>query len=303
MPVPFHQFVEYSNPATPRVYAWEVASTSATSTSDQDAPLQLPSEQHFQQQDVQQFIQQQQQHISPSQLQLHQLPPTQYQQPLTSQEHHQIQHFQQHQQSQHHNHHQQQAQQQLHVPPQDQVAPSTMQPQYRFETITEEDFVHANATGSRPGTSRRRGASKPPSLHIDTSRASSSSVAAAASPSAQSLTGAGPSRVAYPRPHVHSTHPYRRPQSTTSSGSDRSSVPPRGQASVTSRRVGEMSSQTLQTSGGAPTSMSALPTIGTSMAVSCPATNAWREGLLGMSTSRCVCSPNCTTTKLLILAR
>ena len=267
----YHQYVDYSNPATPRVYAssWEVASA----TSDQDPTLQLPPQQ---QQDPQQ-----QQQISPSQLQLQQLPPPQLQQPSTPQELvHQLHHQPPHQQYTPHP-------QTIHV------APTVAQPQYRFETITEEDFahVHASATGERPGSSRRRGASKPPSLHVDTSRPSSTS-AAVASPSALSSAGGGtgPLRVPHSsRTHVQSAHPYRRPQSRAASGSGSGSAAAgvaSAQAPVRSRRVSELqSAQTLETSvGGAHAGSAApLPTVGTAMAVSCPASTSWREGLLGLA--------------------
>ncbi|KAI0747040.1 hypothetical protein C8Q80DRAFT_1271850 [Daedaleopsis nitida] len=213
MSFPYHQYVDYSNPTTPRVYNWEVASTK----SDQDTALQL-------QQDPQQSVQQPQQ-ISPSQLQLQQLPP-----PLlpahqhhsasgSPQEHiHQLQQLQQPQPQLQ----PQQLQQQHQFTPHHQtiqVAPVQAQPQYRFETVTEEDFIHASATGERPGSSRRRGASKPP-LHVDTSRASSSSAAAAASPGPSGAHSAGgPLRVPHSRAHVQSAHPYRRPQSRAASGS------------------------------------------------------------------------------------
>ncbi len=274
MSFPYHQYVDYSNPATPRVYAWEAASA----TSDQDTAHQLPP-----QQDPQQSAQPPPQQISPSQLQLHQLP-LQPQQPSTPQELvHQL----------HHQPPPPPTRQQYTPHPQTiHVAPSVAQPQYRFETLTEGDFAHASATGERPGSSRRRGASKPPSLHVDTSRASSASATAAvASPGPSALSsaggGTGPLRVPHTRAHVQSAHPYRRPQSQGASGSGTSSVvaPASGaaQAPVRSRRVSELqSAQTLETSvGGAGTA--ALPTVGTAMAVSCPASSSWREGLLGLS--------------------
>ena len=274
----YHQYVDYSNPATPRVYAssWEVASA----TSDQDPTLQLPPQQ--------QQEPQQQQQISPSQLQLQQLPPPlplppQHQQPSTPQELvHQLQHQPP---STHH--------QYTPHPQTIHVAPSVAQPQYRFETITEQDFAHthASASGERPGSSRRRGASKPPSLHVDTSRASSTS-AAVASPSALSSAGGGTGPLRVPhlsRTHVQSAHPYRRPQSRAASGSGAGSAAAgvaSAQAPVRSRRVSELqSAQTLETSvGGAHAGSGApLPTVGTAMAVSCPASTSWREGLLGLS--------------------
>ncbi|KAI0711421.1 hypothetical protein C8Q76DRAFT_769319 [Earliella scabrosa] len=303
MSIPYHQYVDYSNPATP-----------PSSTSDQDPALQFPP------QDSQQH-QQQQQQISPSQLQLQQLPPPmppqQHQQHTTSPQEHSHQ-LQQHQQ--HHQHQQQQQQAQVQVQglgqfsitPQHQtiqVVPSAGQPQYRFETVTEEDFIHASATGERlPGTSsRRRGASKPPSLHVDTSRASSSSAAAAASPSALSSAGAGPLRVPHSRPHVvqQPGHPYRRPQSRAASGGSGGAQA----APVRSRRVSELQSlsQTPQTSAGGAMSMSmsmmsvptsastsALPAVGTAMAVNCPASNAWRDGLLGLTSFDPAATPTTT---------
>lgn len=283
MSFPYHQYVDYSNPATPSVYGWEVAS--ATSTPDQDPAHQLPAQQDSQQ--PAQHHHSQQQQISPSQLQLQQLPPPlplmQHQQPSPSQE--QLQQLQQSHQ---------QGQSSHAATPQNQtiqVVPPSVQPQYRFETVTEEDFIHAHATGERPGASRRRGASKPPSLHVDTSRASTSSAGAVASTSMLSSAGPGPSRVPHSRAHVHSAHPYRRPQSRAASGSASSAVAGVAQAPVRTRRLSELQYQTLQTSvGGAPasTSSTALPTVGTAMAVSCPASNAWREGLLGLSNARCV---------------
>ncbi|RPD56994.1 hypothetical protein L227DRAFT_594959 [Lentinus tigrinus ALCF2SS1-6] len=259
MSFPYPQYVDYSNPATPSVYAWEVASA----TSDQDPTLQLPP-QDSQPQRPQ--PQQQQQQISPSQLQLHQLPlplPPQLQQLPTPQEHPPPtrQHYTPHPQT-------------------IQVAPSVAQPHYRFETLTEEDYAHASATGERPGSSRRRGASKPPSLHVDTSRASSASATAAvASPGALSSAGGGTGPLRVPPSRAHSR---------AASGSGVSSAAAgvaSAQAPVRSRRVSELqSAQTLETSVGG-TRTGVLPTVGTAMAVSCPASSSWREGLLGLSAS------------------
>ena len=179
------------------------------------------------------------------------------------------------------------------------------QPTYRFETITEEDFVQASVTGERPGSGSssrggggRRGASKPPpQLHVDTSRRASSS--AAASPGPASAPGTG-GRVPHARTHAHaqsiSAHPYlHRPQSRTAgAGSGSGSVSgrvvagPSGQQHApvrSARRVSEL--QSAQTSvGGASASHTggALPTVGTPMGVSCPASSSWREGLLSLST-------------------
>ncbi|TBU31426.1 hypothetical protein BD311DRAFT_656835 [Dichomitus squalens] len=283
MSFPYHQYVDYSNPATPRVYAWEVASA----TSDQDPTLQLQQPQDPQAQ-AHTPLQQPQQQISPSQLQLHQLPPPllQHAQPSTPQEHQVQQQQQQQQQRQQYPTHRT-----IHVQP-----PPPTTHQYRFETVTEEDFMQASASGERPGSgssrsgSGRRGASKPP-LHVDTSRRASSS--AAASPGAPSASGTG--RVPHARTHVQSAHPYRRPQSRAASGGAGSgagastgAASSSGQqhAAVRSRRVSEL--QSAQTSvGGVSASHTggALPTVGTPLGVSCPAASSWREGLLGLSTS------------------
>ena len=321
MAFPYQQYVEYSNPATPRVYAWEVASA----TSDQDPSL------HLQQQPQDPQPQPPPQQISPSQLQLHQLPPPllQHAQPSTPQEH-QVQqqlHQQSHQQPQPQPHPQPQQHQQyashqtIHVLP---ASRTPQQPQYRFETITEEDFIQASATGERPGSgsssrgggsgNARRAMSKPPPLHVDTSRRASSSAAASPAPaSAPALAPGTGGRVPHARTHAHaqslSTHPYlRRPQSrmgSSGAGVGASAgagvAGPSGQqqrapapAPVRSaRRVSEL--QSAQTSvGGVSASHTggALPTVGTPMGVSCPASGSWRDGMLGLSTgsggARCV---------------
>ncbi|KAI1797980.1 hypothetical protein LXA43DRAFT_1088132 [Ganoderma leucocontextum] len=300
MSFPYHQYVEYSNPATPRVYAWEVASA----TSEQDPSLQLQQQQQQQPQEPQPQPQQ----ISPSQLQLQQLPPPllQHTQSSTPQEH-QVQQQQLHQQPQPQPQHQHQQHQQyaphqtIHVQP---PARTPQQPQYRFETVTEEDFVQASVTGERPGSgssrggSGRRGASKPPPLHVDTSRRASSS-SAAGSPGPATAAGPGTGgRVPPARTHAHvqslSAHPYRRPQSRAASGGSGAGAGvagPSGQqhapAPVRSRHVSEL--QSAQTSvGGVSASHTggALPTVGTPMGVSCPASSTWREGLLGLSTAQ-----------------
>ena len=286
MSFPYHQYVDYSNPATPRVYAWEV--TSSTSASEHDPSLQMPP------QDVQQPQQQQVQNISPSQLQLQQLPPPRQTSPQELQHQHQ-QHQQQQipyaTQLQPQPQPQHQHPQTIHVPP---TAPAG-QATYRFETITEEDFVH-------PSAPRRRGASRPP-LHVDTSRAaSSSSGAAAGSPSALSAgvgastgTGTGPLRLPHARGHAQSAHPYRRPHSRAAGGSGvgaGSSSAPSGSGSGqqggvrASRRVSEphMTRET-RTPPGSATLVGGIvpPAVGTAQAVSCPAQDSWREGLLGLS--------------------
>ena len=289
MSFPYHQYVDYSNPATPRVYAWEVASS--TSTSEHDAALKMPPQDPQQQLQPQQISpsQLQPQQISPSQLQLHQLPlplpqaqhPPRHTSPqeLRSQHQQPAQYAPQQPQPQ-----QQQrapAPQTIHVPP----PPAAGQPQYRFETITEQDFVSATAP-------RRRGASKPP-LHVDTARPASSASAPAGSPSALSSAGAGPLRVPHARAHAQAAHPYRgaRPQSRAASGSGSGAGVGQAQhGAVRSRRVSEMhaSSPGAQTPLGAAAATTSAggvvpPAVGTAMAVSCPAADSWRESLLGLS--------------------
>ncbi|KAH9941139.1 uncharacterized protein BXZ73DRAFT_75108 [Epithele typhae] len=255
----YHQYVDYSNPTTPRVYAWEVASSASTSEHDPTLQLQDVSPPHHQPQQLQP-------QISPSQLHLQQLPP-----PLPP-------------------HHLQQVHQQPSPPPQEppqsqfsvqghyaprqpqpqlqtiQVRPAAVstQPQYRFETITEEDFV----PGPTGGSSRRRASSKPP-LQVDTSASTStrqgSSSVPAGSPAALSA-GAGPA-----------AHPYRRPQSVDAGA---------GPAHVRARRVSDQGQPSgAQTPGGAVGGDGTAvvpPTVGTSMGAPCPAADAWREGLLGL---------------------
>nr|VWO95779.1 Xyloglucan-specific endo-beta-1,4-glucanase 1 (EC (Glycoside hydrolase family 12 protein XEG1) (GH12 protein XEG1) [Ganoderma boninense] len=188
-------------------------------------------------------------------------------------------------------------------------------PQYRFETMTEEDFIQANATGERPSSgsssrgggsgNARRAVSKPPPLHVDTSRRASSSAAASPGPASAPGLGLGPGtggRVPHARTKAHaqslSAHPYlRRPQSGSGPGTGAGAgagvaAGPSGQpqqralAPVRSARpVSEL--QSAQTGvGGVSASHTggALPTVGTPMGVSCPASSSWREGLqLGLS--------------------
>ncbi|KAH9887213.1 hypothetical protein C8Q73DRAFT_657097 [Cubamyces lactineus] len=268
MSFPYHQYVDYSNPATPRVYSWDVTPT------EQDA-MHIPQQDPATIQQHQQH-QQQQERVSPSQLQLQQLPPPPPP-PLTTQE---IQQHQQHQQVQIQQAQQHQQHQQAQYTPHPQtisLQPPSSQPQYRFDNITEEHFIQANATAeARPSSSssstRRRGASKPP-LHVDTSRGAS-----VASPGALSSAGAGvgPLRAPRTRAQTQSAHPYRCPQSRAASGSSTASGPGHAaeSASVRTRRVSEMQ----HTSAGG-----AMPAVGTAMAVSCPASDTWKEGLLGLS--------------------
>lgn len=293
----YPQYVDFSNPATPRVYNWEVAST----TSEQDAAFQL-------QQDPQQSAQEhdQPQHISPSQLQLQQLPPL----PLPAHQHQQHSASGSPQDSEHTHQLQQllQLQPQLQMlqqqlPPHHQtiiiqVAPAQAQPRYRFETVTAENFIHAGATGERPRSSGSRGTSKAP-LRVDTPRASSSSSAAAPATSlgpsggVHAHSAGGPSRrIPRPRAHVQSAHPYRRPQSRAASSSG-GSPPGAGvgeQAPVRSHRVSELQS-TLTSVDGVPSfakALPAMPTVGTVKAVSCPAQSSWHEGLVRSTNLRCV---------------
>ncbi|PIL27719.1 hypothetical protein GSI_10872 [Ganoderma sinense ZZ0214-1] len=180
-------------------------------------------------------------------------------------------------------------------------------------STSKEDFIQANAAGERPGSgsssrggssNARRAVSKPPPLHVDTSRRASSS--AAASPGPASAPGLGPGtggRVPHARTKAHaqslSAHPYlRRPQSRVGSGAGAGTgagvaaglsgqQQQHAPAPVRSaRRVSEL--QSAQTSvGGVSASHTggALPTVGTPMGLSCPASSSWREGLqLGLAT-------------------
>ncbi|KAJ2979680.1 hypothetical protein NUW54_g11106 [Trametes sanguinea] len=80
MSFPYHQYVDYSNPATPRVYSWEVPSEQDAlqmqqQQQQQDQAALQQQHQQQQQQQVEQQQHQQQERVSPSQLQLQQLPP------------------------------------------------------------------------------------------------------------------------------------------------------------------------------------------------------------------------------------
>ncbi|KAM5532169.1 hypothetical protein V8D89_014194 [Ganoderma adspersum] len=163
---------------------------------------------------------------------------------------------------------------------------------HNLSSASKEDFIQASAAGERPGSgsssrgggsgNARRAVSKPPPLHVDTSRRASSS--AAASPAPASAPGLGPGtggRVPHARTHAHVHHPYGRPQSRAGSGAGAGVAGPSGQQHApapvrSARRVSEL--QSAQTSvGGVSASHTggALPTVGTPIGVSCPASGSW----------------------------
>ncbi|CDO70176.1 hypothetical protein BN946_scf184774.g4 [Trametes cinnabarina] len=133
-----YQYVDYSNPATPRVYSWDVPSEQDAlqmQQQEQHDQAALQQQQHLQQQHQQQQIeqpqqqQQQQERVSPSQLQLQQLPPPPPPPLLTPQD---VQHHHQQQ------HPQQQRTQYTPHPQTISLQPAKSQPQYRFDNITED---------------------------------------------------------------------------------------------------------------------------------------------------------------------